>query len=217
MGFAGLSSMVSEVDDIVAQEISASENMAKQKITVSSETVAPSSISPSTSRPTEQPQTALVLEKPNKTRRNWIIAIVVIAGGYWLANRSDDYSSSTSTVNDTSSVANYSPQVEPPSVQPEQEAILVDEVPPVGTDLILSRAQIRYCLAEGVRLDAARGTLNPQRKSDTKRFNKYVADYNARCSSYRYHRQDLDKATHDVQERQYEYENEGLARFHHSR
>lgn len=215
MGFAGLASMVSDVDDIVAQEICNAEKISKPQAAVATSAVAPSPASANTSSPQPQHRNSSESEKPNNKGRNWIIGLAVIAGVYWFANRPDDTSSSStsdissstySATTDTSSTINS-------SSASESETSPVEQTPPVGTNLILSRAQIQYCLAEGIRLEAARGVLNPQNNSDTKLFNEYVDDYNRRCSSYRYHQSDYDNANLDVKQRQYEYQNEGRARF----
>lgn len=215
MGFAGLASMVSDVDDIVAQEIGNSEKISKPQAAVATSAVTPSLASASTSSPQPQHGNSSESEKPNNKGRNWIIGLAVIAGVYWFANRPDDsapfstsdISSSTySATTDTWSTINSSS----PS---ESETSPVEQTPPIGTNLVLNRAQIQYCLAESIRLEAARGVLNPQNNFDTKLFNKYVEDYNRRCSSYRYHQNDYDIAKREVQQRQYEYQNEGRARF----
>ncbi|EOE6875557.1 hypothetical protein [Citrobacter sedlakii] len=215
MGFAGLASMVSDVDDIVAQEICNAEKISKPQAAVATSAVTPSPASASTSSPQPQHRNSSESEKPNNKGRNWIIGLAVIAGVYWFANRPDDsapsstsdISSSTySATTDTSSTINS-------SSASESETSPVEQTPPIGTNLVLSRAQIKYCLAESIRLEAARGVLNSQNNSDTKLFNKYVDDYNRRCSSYRYRQNDYDIANRDVQQRQYEYQNEGRARF----
>ena len=59
-------------------------------------------------------------------------------------------------------------------------------LPPVGTDNVLTRQQIRYCLAESVRLDGGKAYLEKKTRLDPKRFNAEVQDYNNRCSSFRY-------------------------------
>lgn len=56
--------------------------------------------------------------------------------------------------------------------------------PPVGQGLALSRAQVRYCVFQGERLEAMRSltTTNYQ----ISQFNALIDDYNSRCSNYRY-------------------------------
>ncbi|WP_299616291.1 hypothetical protein [uncultured Tateyamaria sp.] len=56
--------------------------------------------------------------------------------------------------------------------------------PPVGQGLALNRAQVRYCVFQGERLEAMRSltTTNYQ----ISQFNALIDDYNSRCSNYRY-------------------------------
>jgi len=61
--------------------------------------------------------------------------------------------------------------------------------PPIGQDLLLTPDQIRYCLFQGERLDAFRLVLTSNAQID--RFNQLIADWNSRCSSYRYRPADM--------------------------
>ncbi len=150
--------MVSDVDDIVAQEICNAEKISKPQAAVATSAVTPSPASATTSSPQPQHRNSSESEKPNNKGRNWIIGLAVIAGVYWFANRPDDsapsstsdISSSTySATTDTSSTINS-------SSASESETSPVEQTPPIGTNLVLSRAQIKYCLAESIRLEAAR-------------------------------------------------------------
>jgi TonB family protein len=61
-----------------------------------------------------------------------------------------------------------------------------EDMPPVGRGEMFSEGQIRYCLAQRVRIDAIRPLLNRYDHDEIRRFNEQVADLNSRCSSYRY-------------------------------
>jgi TonB family protein len=69
-----------------------------------------------------------------------------------------------------------------------------EELPPVSKGEFFSERQIRYCLAEGVRIDAVRKLLNRYNHAEVRRFNGRVADFNARCSSYRFYGDALQNA-----------------------
>ena len=84
-------------------------------------------------------------------------------------------------------------------------------MPPVGQTTPFDAAQIRYCLAEDVRLEAARGVVN--RDPDVDRFNAMINDYNSRCSSYRYRKGVLEFVQRELQSRTLELRAEGIARF----
>jgi len=62
-----------------------------------------------------------------------------------------------------------------------------EEVPPAGADnLMFSDGEIRYCLAQIIRIEAVRPLVNRYEKAQVGYFNELVADYNTRCGHYRY-------------------------------
>jgi TonB family protein len=72
------------------------------------------------------------------------------------------------------------------AVVPAQAAAFAEEAPPVGKGSMFSDAQIRYCLAQIIRIEAVRSLINRYRKAQVEYFNGVTADYNSRCGSYRY-------------------------------
>lgn len=72
-------------------------------------------------------------------------------------------------------------------------------MPPVGQNLVFSTAQIRYCLAEDIRIDSAKAEINKHIESDVDRFNAMVEDYNRRCGSFRYRSGALESARRDIE------------------
>jgi hypothetical protein len=68
--------------------------------------------------------------------------------------------------------------------------------PPVGDDNVLSVPEIRWCIRQGIIIEAKRNILNTN--SQIGRFNKVVDDYNDRCGSYRYRKGDQSQAEKDV-------------------
>jgi len=79
--------------------------------------------------------------------------------------------------------------------------------------LVFSTAQIRYCLAEDIRMDGAKAALNNYSDSDVDRFNAMVADYNSRCGSFRYRSGALESARRDVEPYRSQLQAEGRSRF----
>ena len=69
-----------------------------------------------------------------------------------------------------------------------------EEMPPVSKGEFFSEAQIRWCLAQRVRIDSVRPMLNRYDQEEVRQFNHQVADLNARCSSYRYYGTNLPDA-----------------------
>ncbi len=92
-----------------------------------------------------------------------------------------------------------------------------EDMPPVGSDRILTSAQLKYCLAEAIRLDAA--SLQVQEtddKYDVFRYDGMIADYNRRCSHNRYHHDTYEAAQRAVELQRARLEAEGAKRFHNS-
>jgi len=101
----------------------------------------------------------------------------------------------------------------PPLTQPQEPSLPNEDKPPVGRDLVLSMAQIRYCVAEVVRMDGAKSAMNNHVDSDVDRFNAMVADYNSRCGSFRYRSGALESARRDVEPYRSQFQSEGRNRF----
>ena len=72
-----------------------------------------------------------------------------------------------------------------PSTAPTQQAdSYEEELPPIGQGKLLSTAQVRYCVFEGVRLDHLRGLVTTN--LDIDKFNSRIGSFNARCSNFQY-------------------------------
>ena len=67
----------------------------------------------------------------------------------------------------------------PPSFQPE-------EIPPAGDGLEFGANQIRYCLSQKIRMNGWNKTVDSYNHESVAAFNSAVADFNARCSHYKY-------------------------------
>ena len=129
-----------------------------------------------------------------------------IVGVLWLIGQSDK--------NTTSPAPAYSPPAQtatpsysPPPAEPQAPSRPQESMPPVGQDLVFSTAQIRYCLAEDIRMEGAKSALNNYIDSDVDRFNAMVADYNSRCSHFRYRRGMLEGVRSEVDARADEIRN----------
>jgi hypothetical protein len=86
-------------------------------------------------------------------------------------------------------------QAPPPvSLLSPQTPALEIEAPPGGVNRLLSVAQIRWCLREDIRIEVFQRTAHRA----TPRFNGTVADYNRRCTRFRYRDNELAQARRDV-------------------
>lgn len=210
-GFAGLSSLVSDVDTTPPPAAKAE----------------PAAAAPGAGRPAPQPaqpqpsqrQTYQEPAQPSSggsSGGKWVLGIAAVMGVLWLIGQSDK--------NTTSPAPAYSPPAQStapsytPPPQPQAPSRPVETKPPVGQDLVLSREQIRYCLAEDIRIDGAKSALNNYTDADVDRFNAMVADYNSRCSSFKYQtnnrgRNDLNSTQRDIEPFRSQLQSEGRSRF----
>ncbi len=147
----------------------------------------------------------------------WLLGIGVVAGLLWLVSQSGDKASSPAPAftpsSDASSVASPSPSWQPAPSQPPAPIRPSEERPPVGTNNVLTSAQLRYCVAEKIRLDAAEGVISNYNETQVDRFNEMVADYNGRCGQFRYRSGALESARADVDRFRGTLEADGRARF----
>lgn len=209
-GFAGLSSLVSDVDAPLPPP-------AKQE-------VAGSGASSSAERPTasqnaqpepqpaqQQPYQAPSQPSSGSSTGKWVLGIAAVIGVFWLIGQGSKQSSSPAPA--------YSPpaQTTAPSysapVQPQAPSRPEETRPPVGQDLVFSTAQIRYCLAEDIRMEGAKAAVNNYVDPDVEQFNAMVADYNSRCGSFRYRSGALESARRDIEPYRSELQAEGRSRF----
>ena len=64
---------------------------------------------------------------------------------------------------------------------------------------MLTEPQIRYCLAEFIRVEAVRPVLNRYRPDQVEFFNAMIAAFNSRCAKYRYELPAMESAKQDVE------------------
>ena len=214
-GFAGLSSLVSDVDTPPPPAAK------KEPTSTSGASSSPPPPSAQTAPPQPQPRQQQTYQEPSQPSSGssggkWVLGIAAVIGVLWLIGQADKPT--------TSSAPTYSPPVQSaapsysPPAQPQEPSRPAESQPPVGQDTVLSTAQIRYCLAEDIRMDSAKSALNNYIDADVDRFNAMVADYNSRCSSFQYHtnnrgRNDLMSAQRDIEPYRSQLQAEGRSRF----
>ncbi len=214
-GFAGLSSLVSDVDATVSdagRHAEAPPHAAGREATrtAASPTSSPSPEPSPAYQPPPQPS-------GGGSTGKWIAGIAVVVGLIWLVSLSDKRTPSTSPTYtpaaESQSAPSTTPAWQPPSPAVQQSNRPTEEQPPVGNGLSLSMPQLRYCTAENIRLDAAKAVINSYSDTDIDRFKALVADYNSRCGQFRYRRGSLESARSEVEQHRSEIEAEGRARF----
>jgi hypothetical protein len=123
-------------------------------------------------------------------RAIWVGVAAILALAVF-ANRDDQSPPAASrrmTSNDFSSIP-------PPTPKPQIAGDFSEDRPPIGTGLTLSRANVRYCAFQSVRLEALRDSISDD-YADA--FNRLVNDWNSRCSHNRYFASDRRVVDNDV-------------------
>lgn len=205
-GFAGLSSLVSDVDVSLSPP-------ARQEKTDSGETanVPPNAQAGQRAAQQESDQQASQ-PSTNSTLAMWLVGFAVLVGLILLiAQGGKQTPSQPAAYEPASQIAYPDKSVEP--VVPQEPPRPVEATPPVGQGLALSAPQIRYCLAEDIRLEGARGAVNKRSDTDVDQFNAMVTDYNGRCANYRYKRGALESARRDIEPYRLRLQAEGAGRF----
>ena len=112
----------------------------------------------------------------------WLIygGIAAVIGFFVISDELDRPTSRTSYQPTTT----YQPSTPRQTTASPSSNTSAETRPPVGQGLTLNRAQVRYCVFQGERLEAMRSltTTNYQ----ISQFNALIDDYNSRCSKFRY-------------------------------
>ena len=207
-GFSGLSSLASDVDEIVAdstrrnvhreKRLALGRNKDTQQSHPRESEAKPRSAPP---RPSE-PEPEVVVSGTSRTpasgssRVKWFWGLAGLGVLIWFFNVAQEDRPRPSTV----------PSYRQPSPSPSYSASQTPETqisdlefskPPAGENNILSVAQIRWCLREDIRIEVLRPM--PTTNSQIDQFNAFVADYNSRCGSYRYREGTLSRAQREVE------------------
>lgn len=72
--------------------------------------------------------------------------------------------------------------------------------PSIGHDNILSISEIRYCLANNIKITAIQEKIDETSNYQIDKINEMVEDHNARCGSYRYRESTYSTAVSQVEE-----------------
>lgn len=204
-GFSGLSDLASEVSGI--DEPIKPEPKAEAK--------------PSTPKQPPQPQRETTSSEPERKTTSspppvetvnsgksgggsggkWILGIIGVIFVIWLINNVEQSNKKPSYTQPSSSQSYGSSKSTPaPVTQTQsntQSAGLQYTKPSVGSNNVLSVPEIRWCIREGIRIEAMRDIIDNNTGIDE--FNQIVNDYNSRCGSYRYREGSQSRAERDVE------------------
>lgn len=209
-GFAGLSSLVSdvEIDTDAPNPASAPPVSAKQEPPEEEQNSATNAKQGGQTQPTAQTYQAPTQPSDNSGWK-WVLGIGAVIAVIWIAGSGNKNQSSPYSYSSSPSAPSYSP----PAATPAAPSRLSEELPPVGTNNVLSGAQLRYCLAEDIRLESAKTAVNNYIDSHVDRFNGMVSDYNSRCGQFRYRKGTLESARSEVERYRADLQAEGRGRF----
>ena len=133
----------------------------------------------SPAEPQGRPSPPPVTQTKSSAGAKFLVVLGVLAiGGYWVSTLGSSSQQRSSSYYPSSSATDGAAG---PPVEVSNE-----DMPPVGTELVLSTRQIRYCVFEKIRLDGAEGAVNQYESESVDRFNSMVNDFNSRCGSFRY-------------------------------
>lgn len=197
-GFAGISGMISDVDATLA---SISQQAKRRPSRSSSQQSAQESLAAlqKPNLPTQNTDQPPVEPSSDTSTIKWLFVIAIVIGAIWLVSQPDSKKSSAPTYSSGASSTSVVPARALPVAPPKVPSRQAEEKPLVGRNNVLTNTQIRYCLAEKIRLDAAEIVIDKHINSDVDRFNGFVADYNSRCGEFRYQQGALESARKDVE------------------
>ena len=127
--------------------------------------------------------------------------------------KEDDPSDNSATLAPAPSNQNAASAYSPTPTLPQQSTSPTEDKPPINSSLVLSNEQIRYCLAEDIRMEAAKAVVNSYNDGDVDRFNALVVDYNSRCGSFRYRSGALEGARREIESYRSQLQSEGRSKF----
>jgi hypothetical protein len=104
------------------------------------------------------------------------------------------------------------PAPAPPPVLPQMISTPKEIKPPIGTNNVLGRDEIRYCLSESIRMGAMKEEVNRYVEAEVEHFNATVQDYNSHCAQFRYRKGSLESARREVEVQRTRLEIEGTLR-----
>lgn len=201
-GFSGLDSLHEDIDSFIANHksknnastISNDEDISKEQT---------SSAAQESSSANSNTSSKIYQSSPEKTGGySWIWWLLGIIFVLYLVGQNDNSS------NKRSSNSSYSKNTNTTSSSRPTES-----KPSVGKNQVLGTSQIRYCLAENIRLEEAGNYVNNSSQSQIDLYNSYVADFNSRCSEYRYRTSSMSSAKRYIEKYSSTIRTEGRSRF----
>lgn len=204
-GFAGLDSLVSEVEVPKAPppEPIRQENAARSEA----------------SRAQPQPAYTGSPTSGGSSGKWWLIAIGVVGFFVWAYNSGDRTPEYAPVAEAPAPEYVPAPEAPAPEYAPAQPyepapeyAANDEEAPPAGSGRVFNHSQMKYCLSEKIRVSAWEGLVDEYSETSVDAFNDAVNDYNMRCSHFRYRSGMLESVQSEVEANRSTLAMEGRAR-----
>lgn len=209
-GFAGLDSMVSDVEAPAVPEPAKASPLPPPKREPAREEPAPT-----------QPAYSAPASSGEGSGKWWAIGIGIAVLFVWASGSDKKSSARTAPSAPSYSYSAPAPAARPAPYYPPAAPAYVpepapasasdgEEMPPVGSGLSYNRAQIRYCLSEKIRISAWQEQVDQYSETSVDAFNMAVNDYNMRCSNFRYRSGMLESVRSEVESNRYALQLEGM-------
>lgn len=209
MGFNGISSLVSKLD-LTGPEI------AQEPI---DETALHNSISKEEATPKSSTRTEKTIEEESNSKSGfspwvWVALLIIIIVAIVSSQENHNNSSYSESKNKNITPERITvPRTDKNTINNNNK--LTFSMPEPGSNRVLSVSELRWCLREEITLNTYQTELNVNRSNDRviDKYNELVEKYNARCGSYKYYEDQLNRAKREVFSLKNEIEYNALKNF----
>lgn len=209
MGFNGISSLVSKLDltePKIAQEpideTTLHNNISKEEATPKSSTVTEKTIDEESN------------SKSGFSPWVWVALLIIIIVAIVSSQENHNNSSYSESKNKNITPERTTiPRTDKNTINNNNK--LTFSMPEPGSNRVLSVSELRWCLREEITLNTYKTELNVNRSNDRviDKYNELVEKYNARCGSYKYYEDQLNRAKREVFSLKNEIEYNALKNF----
>lgn len=209
MGFNGISSLVSKLD-LTGPEI------AQEPI---DETALHNNISKEEATPKSSTRTEKTIEEESNSKSGfspwvWVALLIIIIVAIVSSQENHNNSSYSESKNKNITPERITvPRTDKNTINNNNK--LTFSMPEPGSNRVLSVSELRWCLREEITLNTYQTELNVNRSNDRviDKYNELVEKYNARCGSYKYYEDQLNRAKREVFSLKNEIEYNALKNF----
>ncbi|ENH0543048.1 peptidoglycan-binding protein [Vibrio parahaemolyticus] len=209
MGFNGISSLVSKLD-LTGPKI------AQEPI---DETALHNNISKEEATPKSSTRTEKTIEEESNSKSGfspwvWVALLIIIIVAIVSSQENHNNSSYSESKNKNITPERITvPRTDKNTINNNNK--LTFSMPEPGSNRVLSVSELRWCLREEITLNTYQTELNVNRSNDRviDKYNELVEKYNARCGSYKYYEDQLNRAKREVFSLKNEIEYNALKNF----